>query len=314
MGDNNNAGSSSGANGNALPPNRQAENEPWGSGSFYTGPVVDGERHGFGTTVYQDGGKFVGEFQHNKPLEGTRTSPDGSRFVGRWLTEHVREGTMHDAGGGQQTGRTVFVPSKGMWMMDGPTTSVFPNGDSMTGTYSNYAMNGVFVHSYADGVRSELTFVNDALDGPGKVTYPDGRVFEGLMNEAEGRVWGGTLSFPNGDVYKGGYERDAEGNYKPGGHGLLRRGEDPALAFTRVVCRPTVADEINVVQAEVYEGPRDQAGRRHGGPATLTECDGTVYTGNFREGEKHDDDASERLVGGLVGGLRGVLYLSLIHI
>lgn len=60
-----------------------------GDAYTYTGPLVDGQPHGQGVAVWDDGGRYEGSFANGRLSGfGTKTWPSGSKYVGEWSNDY----------------------------------------------------------------------------------------------------------------------------------------------------------------------------------------------------------------------------------
>ena len=60
-----------------------------GEAYTYTGPLQDGQPHGQGVAVWDDGGRYEGGFANGRLSGlGTKTWPSGSKYVGEWSNDY----------------------------------------------------------------------------------------------------------------------------------------------------------------------------------------------------------------------------------
>ena len=117
-------------------------------GSRYSGGMAAGQRNGFGTLRFADGGVFEGEWRKDRREgKGVFTWPSG---------KHKYSGTWRDD-----------VPN-------GVGTEALDDGSTYTGQYSAGKMHGKGTLRYPDGALYEGQFADDGPCGEGKLTYATG--------------------------------------------------------------------------------------------------------------------------------------------
>ena len=110
--------------------------------------------NGYGTTIYELGGKYEGEWQDNLYNgQGTYTYPSGSKYVGKWK-DHKKHGY----------GKYIN-----------------PSGDTYIGNWSNGLKNGEGIKTYtAGGIKKyEGEWKENTWHGNGVATYVSGEIKKG---------------------------------------------------------------------------------------------------------------------------------------
>ena len=140
-----------------------------------------------GTYTWSDGAKYVGEFNYGMPNgQGTETFPDGSQYVGEFKNSHFD-------GQGSYT-KPDGVDVRGEWRDNKPYktsgTSICPDGTKEVGTWNHDGTNCGGTITWTDGrqYRGDWKVVDggtDLPDGTGKMTYPGGKVEEGLWKDGK---------------------------------------------------------------------------------------------------------------------------------
>jgi hypothetical protein len=157
------------------------------NGAKYIGDMKDGEPSGRGTERWPNGGMYEGEFRHGIPNgKGTLTWPDGTKFVGQ-----VRRGKPHGQGvykspdGTNAEGKFRYGSQ---YRTSG--TNGFPDGTIEIGTWNRDGSRSGGIIRWKDGRRYEgdwkvVDGAPELPDGHGKMTYPDGKVEEGLWKDGK---------------------------------------------------------------------------------------------------------------------------------
>lgn len=96
----------------------------------YTGEIVNGEAHGKGVAVFENGNRYEGEFRHNKRSGfGIAVNKNGDRYEGQWKDDRFNgkgiytwkngdrfEGYFKDA---QRTGKGKLYNKRGELLKEG---------------------------------------------------------------------------------------------------------------------------------------------------------------------------------------------------
>ena len=164
---------------------------------IYEGEYQDGKKHGHGVVTYNDGSRFLGEWRSGKRDSlgitifanddvyegehqgrklhgfGTMSYANGSHYVGEWMDgKHHGLGTYTDVLGkfrhegeykdGKRSGNGVVVEIR--------------TGQRSEGVYRNGKREGIWISTYSDGGRQEVTFRGGVRHGPVTWIEPDGKV------------------------------------------------------------------------------------------------------------------------------------------
>lgn len=209
--------------------------ENWDMGSFtYTGYLVDGVQQGQGTMVWDNGNKYVGNWDYGQMHgQGTFTWSNGAVYKGSFH-KGVRQGTgrytfasgawyegdfvggkFHGQGTYHWTSGDVYV---GQWKDDvrtGRGKLTFADGAWYEGDFVDGKFQGTGTRVYSNGARYEGQWKNHKCHGQGKLIYANGSWYEGSFSE--GKFNGqGTMVYSNGDRYEGQWkddQRHGQGTY-----------------------------------------------------------------------------------------------------
>jgi hypothetical protein len=146
----------------------------YANGDFYSGPFVNGMRHGRGF-LKTARGEYEGEFVEDKRHgDGKFTKDDGSCFEGRFADDWIT----------------------------GEGKVVYEVGSTYTGSFKYFMQHGTGKYTHPDGLTYEGQYVENFLEGEGIVTYQNGDVYSGtfLRNKMHGQ---GVLEKADGSKYEG---------------------------------------------------------------------------------------------------------------
>ena len=128
------------------------------NGCEYKGSLNDkGYPHGYGTFIWPDGAKYVGEWQNGQRHgEGLQIS-DGAKYVGEWQN-------------GQRHGNGIYTS---------------PSGSKYVGEFNNDCKHGKGTYTLDSGAQYIGEWKNQRMCGKGQFTYSDGRVLVGEWKDGE---------------------------------------------------------------------------------------------------------------------------------
>jgi hypothetical protein len=167
----------------------------WGTflfpdGSKYVGEFKDGEVHGVGVCYFPDGRQYSGEWDHRFPHgSGTLTMTDGAIYRGRWekgryLTEDEAEGevvvqSLTDDGAALQSGCVSGDCRNGKGIF------TYPDGSKYQGEFRNGKLDGWGAWFYPNGDRYVGAFRENLKHGKGTLYREDGSKVAGIWEEGE---------------------------------------------------------------------------------------------------------------------------------
>jgi hypothetical protein len=217
----------------------------WDDGNKYIGEFKNNNQHGQGTYTFADGSKNVGEFKDGK-LDGyvISYSSDGSILKeGIWQDDEFQYP--------QKISPPVAVVTTPSQDDEATSTSDLPPCP-LSGTFHNC----VGTYTFEDGQKYTGEWKNDQSNGQGVRTYPNGDKYVGEYKDGK-RNGQGTFTFDNRNKYVGGF-KDGKRN----GHGTF-----------------TYAD------GDKYVG--EYRGGKMDGHGTFTYADGDKYVGEYRGGKRN---------------------------
>ncbi len=161
-------------------------------GSYYTGQIKDGMRHGHGIHVLADGSEYAGGYYAGKPHgTGTFWYPDGRR---KWV--------LHDMGRLVESRFLAHDPNA-----EGCIFGEFISLGSYSGWFKGNKIKGYVPHGrgvmrYFNGSVFSGQWYNGKMHGNGTVRWEDGSLYAGQWEHGK-RTGNGTYTWSNGDSYVG---------------------------------------------------------------------------------------------------------------
>lgn len=223
-------------------------------GSRYIGEFVQGNRQGIGTCFWKNGSRFFGEWKLDKPEGvGVFINAQSAKQQGLW-----KKGKLFEENSNLVTEKLFSVSSRIQGCLAGDCIGgkgvLMANGDIYMGDFKNNLRQGIGICYYFNGTEYKGTWQGDKQHGNGVLTYSDGTIRNGVWSEnvyqgptekgitikpggpqppapmvnekSEGCQSGncqngtGTYIFPNGSIYKGGFQ-----NGRPNGLGKISFAE-----------------------------------------------------------------------------------------
>ena len=201
---------------------------------YYEGEVnANGDEHGYGTFVWNNGDKYVGYFKNRLfNGQGTYYYANGNKYVGSWVDDKKSgKGTMYFANGfiydgqwkndkrngyGKETykwGRYEGGFKDDDWY--GYGKEYHNNGMTFEGNYNGYD-NATDVIKTVDGRKIHGSIINknfspDSLNGYDTIDYDNGS-YTGMFKDGN-RHGQGVYNWTNGDTYDGNWENNDKSGY-----------------------------------------------------------------------------------------------------
>ncbi len=202
---------------------------------YYEGAVnYNGEEHGQGTFVWDNGDKYVGSFAYRKfSGKGTYYYASGAKYVGEWQndlknghgTMYFKNGNVYEGewkndkenGYGKETYQWGYYEGQwkdGTWYGRGKEYHN-KNGTTYEGIW-NGVDNATNVTKSINGKSTKGAIVNkdfipDTRNGYGKDVYDNG-YYEGYFKDGK-RHGKGTYYWDSGSIYEGDWEHDLKSGY-----------------------------------------------------------------------------------------------------
>ena len=158
----------------------------WDDGAKYIGEWQNNKSHGQGTQTWANGDKYVGEWQNdNRTGQGTQTWANGDKYAGEWQNDKRNGQGTYTWGDGEWAGdKYVGLYKDGV--RHGQGTYTHSNGDTYEGGYKNNLMDGQGTYTYANGRKEVGEFKNDALNGYAIKYFANGSIDqEGIFKDDE---------------------------------------------------------------------------------------------------------------------------------
>ena len=218
----------------------------------YVGDLVDGKRHGYGTSETLDGGSQTGNWVNDKP-EGFSIASylSGSKYVGDW-----KENEWH--------GKGHYID---------------PEGNVYKGDYNIGKKHGFGIMKWTWGSRHTYTgqWLHERCHGLGEMTYANGDVYYGAWKNGLMHGRGKFIKW-NDDVYEGDFIEGIAG-------GTFSRAAEST--DTPVTSEGMGDVTIHFKSGTTYTG--DVANGRPHGQGTLRSKTGLVWRGQFKDGMMDGD-------------------------
>lgn len=218
--------------------------------AIYTGYLVDGQLHGYGTRTSLSGDSYTGDWDHGiKHGTGTYNWANGDSYSGTWVD-------------GSRTGTGTYT---------------WASGNSYTGDWVNGDRTGKGTWTSADGECYVGDFVEGSFHGQGTYTWSSGNSYTGSWVEGK-RTGKGTWVFARGDRYVGDFQ---DGKFH--GQGTYTWANGDSYTGSWVDDSRNGYGVYQWTNGTKYEGQfvNDQ---RHG-QGTMTYANGAVESGLWENGD-----------------------------
>lgn len=273
------------------------------SGSTFVGSYFEGKPHGEGTLTHSDGRMMQGEWKEGVLMNGSGILRKRGNYMyvgdffnglrhgqGKWTSKN---GNMYDGEwvAGKQHGEGVYTNA---------------DGTELRGEFRNgHIYNGEGFLRLNVTIVIEGTFVDGVWQNGGKIIYPDKSFYigENLNFKPHGQ---GTLQYPTGQTLTGEWKHGKI--YNVTGTYILKDGN---------VLQGTWVNGVNdKVPLKPPAPPSDGSSYKGGivnylyhGKGVLTNYDGSILSGEFREGKIYKgkgamiDEHGRKIVGSWKNGV-----------
>lgn len=168
----------------------------------------DGQKHGFGIYVDEQGNKYIG-FWEKDYFNGRGRLIDnrGNCFDGMWKKGKANgAGILTLANGYKYDGQWVDDRQQGKGIEH------YSDNDKYEGEFQSGFKNGDGVYTWSDGSEYRGKFDFGVINGKGHFLWKDGRCYEGQWSngQMEGK---GEFKWPNGKKYIGEYKHSMKNGY-----------------------------------------------------------------------------------------------------
>ena len=183
----------------------------WENGDKYVGEFKNGKQDGQGTLTFSSGSTYVGEFKVGKRHgQAVYTHFNGTKYVGEYRDDKQNgKGTATYSDGSTYVGG--FKNSK----RNGKGTWTYANGNKYLGEAKNGLKHGQGTFIWSNRAKYIGEWKDDYQNGQGTFTWPDGSKYVGEWRGGP-RHGRGIMNWPDGSKYVGDYRED-----KMAGQGIL---------------------------------------------------------------------------------------------
>ena len=221
--------------------------------------------NGKGTYIFKDGSKYGGTFSKGKPHgQGTYYHKDGSVYVGEF-----RSGMKHGLGKMTFKTKDIYTGYYEQGTISGSGKMTYINGDVYHGEWSSGKFSGKGKYTFADGSVYEGSFANGFFSGTGRLTDVDGSYYDGEW--VENKKNGKGITMKNGDLSVTYYKMNV----------LIKEEGMQSETATN-----STTIDIPIKQTTTSSTPLDcNKEFCHNTIGTLRYKDGSIYTGEFTNGQ-----------------------------
>ncbi|MBI1225385.1 MAG: peptidase C14 caspase catalytic subunit p20 [Bacteroidetes bacterium] len=131
--------------------------------------------NGYGTYVFPNGNKYMGDFKAGKPNgKGILYCANGNKYMGDWEDNYQQgEGKFTYAEGHEYLGQFQRNQFHGRGVMS------YANGDVYDGNWAANKQEGFGIYAFHTGDRYEGNFMSGMFNGPGTMFYKGGAKYVG---------------------------------------------------------------------------------------------------------------------------------------
>lgn len=256
---------------------------------------INALKQGRHTVVYMNGEKYTGTFRNGKKNgKGFVKYPDGTRHAS--YNGNFKDGDFHGKGTLKESDGTIIEGTfdKGVLAVGTKYKATYKNGFKYEGVLSSEQAEGKI--TYPDGrIYEGLCKNQQPVKGQGTLLFPDGSVYNGVVNHKGEMVEKGTLQFGNGDFYEGEFLNDNPHGY---GKWTFKSGTIYKGQFFDGVFSDN--GEMTWTNGAKYKGEFKKGQRTGKGVYHWT--NGDEYDGEFLDGKLHGWGAYKEVNGDIYVG------------
>jgi len=162
------------------------------------------------TYVWEDGNKYVGEWQNDKPHgQGTIIYASGEKYIGQFLNGDVHgQGTRTFGLNSEWTGDKYVGEHKNN-LMHGQGTYTYASGEKYIGQFLNDKRHGQGIHTYVNGIKYVGDHKDDKMHGQGTTIWADGSKWVGTFENDKLNGYAITY-YADGNINQEGIFKDNE--------------------------------------------------------------------------------------------------------
>ena len=263
------------------------------SGNTYTGPFVNGKRHGKGKFVWKEekwkGDTYDGDWVEGKKHgKGKYTYASGNTYDGDWTND-------------TRTGKGVFTYANGETYIGdfvkgrkhGKGKYTYASGNTYNGDWVNDNRTGKGVFTYANGDVYTGDFVENKKHGKGTYTWGEGKWkgdrYEGDWADNERTGYGkytyASKKVKNGVFFKGVFQNNEPGNTPPSGSVFVNKTfTNGSYSGYALKGAPHGKGIMRYTNGDVYDG--EWVNNSRSGKGKYTWANGKTYVGDFLKGQR----------------------------
>lgn len=248
---------------------------------------------GQGACIYPSGARYEGQFREGKPNgKGVLSFSDGREYTGDW-----KNGYRHGMGILSYPNGDKFTGEFDANQFDGRGIMAYANGNRYEGPWQDGKQEGRGLFFFANGDRYEGQFRRGLCEGEGVMFYSDGSIYSGQWanNVRHGR---GKLSFPDGEEITGEW---AEGQYLTDWSKLAFQGDTASLPNCNLLYCQQGPGKYTYGDGSVYVG--DFFNGQPEGSGTVYYASGSRYEGGWKQHTPHGRGVMYYHNGRIVGAI-----------
>lgn len=248
---------------------------------------------GQGACIYPSGARYEGQFREGKPNgKGVLSFSDGREYTGDW-----KNGYRHGMGILSYPNGDKYTGEFDANQFDGRGIMAYASGNRYEGPWQDGKQEGRGVFFFANGDRYEGQFRRGLCEGEGAMFYSDGSVYSGQWanNVRHGR---GKLSFPDGEEITGEW---GEGQYLTDWSKLAFHGDTANLPNCNLLYCQQGPGKYTYGDGSVYVG--DFFNGQPEGSGTVYYASGSRYEGGWKQHTPHGRGVMYYHNGRIVGAI-----------